>query len=281
MFQHSAVNTGIMNNTFETFNPKHSIIAKYVDYYYLDIKPDNELTEFDCFPHYNTSISIYKSHRRLQDGTMIFDNKAKPFQIFTPIRESKLTVRQTGVVHRIVIVFNPLGIQQFYNEFDFAKGTINTDFFSPQELDDIFATKDPGYLTSLLDTFLLDKYSEFSNEILEKSVNYIFKHFECFSVEKLSDEIQISRRHINRLFRIHLGISVKRFHEIVLFRKTLQHKLLVNPADNFTQLAYEFNFCDQSHLNKIFKKLTSDTPIQFFKKGTILGKGDTFWHISK
>lgn len=268
-----------MKEIFETFKPKNSIVKKYVSYYYLDIKPNNTINEFQCFPHFNNTISIYKSHIRLKSGEMKFDETAKPFQIFTPIRKKVLNVKQLGKVHRIVIVFHPLGVQQFYEDLDFSDYITDNEFFDQNELKEIFQTIKTDNLTRLLDSFLEKRFKKFENIILEKSIQYIFNHHENFSVTDFSNEIGISRQHLNRIFQFHMGVSVKKFHEIVLFRQTINKKLFVNPDENFTKLAYDFNFNDQSHFNKTYKNLTENSPKRFFNKGTIVGNEDTFWHL--
>ncbi|MXN90304.1 helix-turn-helix domain-containing protein [Flavobacterium sp. Sd200] len=268
-----------MNEIFQTFKPKDSIIKKYVDYYYLDIKPNNINNEFQCFPHFNNTISLYKSHLRLKDGEIKFEETAKPFQIFTPIRKKVLNVKQLGNVYRIVIVFHPLGIQQFYENLDFSDYIIVYDFFTQNELEEIFSTIEPNILTNLLYSFLKKRFKKFENIILEKCIKYIFDPNENFSVSEISSEIGISRQHLNRVFRTHLGVSVKKFHEIILFRKMMNKKLFENSRENFTELAYEFNFNDQSHFNKSYKNLTENSPKNFFNKGTVLGEEDTFWHL--
>lgn len=268
-----------MKEVFETFKPKHPNVKSFVDYYYLDIKPHNKVHQFQCFPHFNNTISIYSSHTRLESGEMIFKESEGVFQIFTPIREKVLHVRQLGKVHRIVIVFHPLGIQQFFKNLDFRAYTRDYEFFEADELELLFATTDINRLTSLLDNFLQKRYRKFENQILEKSVQYIFNHFENFSVSHLSEYLNISRQHLNRLFKSHLGVSVKKFQEIVLFRKTMNKKLFERSEENFTELAYEFNFNDQSHFNKTYRNLTNNSPKAFFNKGTILGREDTFWHL--
>jgi len=83
-----------MKEIFETFKPQHLLIKKYVDYYYLDIKPDNSINEFQCFPHFNNTISFYRSHIRSQNGEIIFSNTDLALQIFTPIRQIVLNVVQ-------------------------------------------------------------------------------------------------------------------------------------------------------------------------------------------
>ncbi|WP_300689906.1 AraC family transcriptional regulator [Chryseobacterium sp.] len=268
-----------MQEIFKTFRPQNPIVKKYVDYYYLDIKNNNITNEFQCFPHFNNSISLYKSHIRLETKEMIYDETVPPCQIFTPIREKVLHVKQSGKVYRIVVVFHPLGIHQFYKNLDFTDYITEYEFFTQNELDEVFSTAETETLESLLDQFLEKRFKRFEHPILEKSIDYIFNHYEDFSVEEISRKIGVSRQHINRLFQAHLGVSVKKFNEIVLFRQTINKKLFENPDRSFTELAHEFNFNDQSHFNKTYKNLTENSPKSFFSKGTVLGQEDTFWHL--
>ncbi len=268
-----------MKNIFETFKPKDPTVKKYVDYYYLDVQMRNKNNEYRCFPHFNNTISLYKSHIRGENGEMVFEETAVPFQIFTPIRTKVLDVKQIGNVYRVVIVFHPLGIQQFYKNLDFTEYITNYEFFTENELNKIFSIQDVNLLNDLIDNFLEKKFEKNENKILEQSLEYIFNYHEHFSVARLANELKISRQHLNRLFNNHLGVSVKKFHEIVLIRQTINKKLFKKPDDSFTQIAYEFKFNDQSHFNKTYKSLTANSPKSFFKKGTILGTEDTFWHL--
>lgn len=268
-----------MKEVFETFKPKHPKIRSFVDYYYLDIKPHNTFHQFKCFPHFNNTISIHSSHKYLESGQVMFEETEDVLQIFTPIRERVLHVRQRGKVCRVAIVFHPLGIQQFYRNINFNKIVADYEFFEKEESALLFSTTDLNVLTNLLDSFLQKRFVKFEHQILEKSLQYIFSHFEDFSVSHLSGHLNISRQHLNRIFKHHLGVSAKKFQEIVLFRRTINKKLFENSEENFTKLAYEFNFNDQSHLNKTYKNLTNNSPKAFFNKGTVLGREDTFWHL--
>ena len=268
-----------MKEIFQTFKPKNAIVKKYVDYYYLDVKQNNVTTEFACFPHFNNTMSIYKSHVRPQHGLIKFDSSAKPLQIFTPIREKVLHVKQLGKVHRIVIVFHPLGVQQFYRNLNFARYITGYHFFSQDELEEAFSSVETEFLADFFDNALERRFKEFNPAILEQAIRYIFSNCKKFSVTDVSKQIGVSRQHLNRLFQIHLGISVKKFLEIVIFRQSVKKKLFDNPEEHFTTLAYEFNFSDQSHFNKAYKTLAENSPKTFFGKGTLLGGEDTFWHL--
>lgn len=268
-----------MKKLFQTFKPKHPIIKKYVDYYYLDLKPNNTYHSFECFPHFNNTISLYRSHRWIKKGEVVFDKTASPLQIFTPIRKNVLSVKQLGEVYRIVLVFHPLGIQQFFRKLDFSEFIINNEFFTKNELDVLFSTLKIETLTDYLDEFLIERFELYESLNIENALAFIFKNAENFSVSKLSEHIGISRQHLNRIFNSHFGVSVKTFHKIVVFRQTIHQKLFENPASNFTELAHQFSYSDQSHFNKTYKSFTNNSPKTFFRKGTILGKEDVFWHL--
>ena len=264
---------------FETFRPKNNIIKKYVQYYYLEIDDHNIEREFTCFPHYNTAISIYKSHKRFKDATVEFHPHLLPIQIFTPLRKEALTVKQIGEIYRIVIVFNPMGIQNFFYNLNFTDYITDFYFFKKDEINQLFTTTDIETLGNLLDSFLIKRFCKNENEIVKNAIFKILNDSQSLKISELSKNLIISRRHLNRLFNESLGISVKNFQEIVRFRNAMTHKIFQKPLDNFTEISYEYNYSDQSHLNKVFSKLTHNSPTKFLKKGTYLGSEDIFWHL--
>lgn len=268
-----------MLNIFETFKPENSLIKPHVSYYYLDIKPGNTTTRFECFPHYNNSISLYNSHFRDPEKNVVFQPGGSHLQIFTPLRETILRVTQIGPVHRIVIVFNPLGIFQFFRDVDFTRYVLNFNFLEQQELDQLFKEKNPEQLTFLLDQMLLQRFHKYENSVLECALRQILSDHSGLTIENLSQTLSISRRHLNRLFQTHFGVSVKRFCNIVAFRKAITAKISENSHISLTELAYEYGYADQAHLSKNIRAFTQKAPRLFFAQGKKLGDEDIFWHF--
>ena len=66
-----------MNELFETFKPQNSIIKKYIDYYYLDIKPNlNDNVKF----YFNKKVNfdqewMLKNFQKNQDREHIWIHK--------------------------------------------------------------------------------------------------------------------------------------------------------------------------------------------------------------
>lgn len=47
---------------FCTFKPKNPELKKYISYYYSDISDNVNLeNQYICYPHFNTTLSFYKS----------------------------------------------------------------------------------------------------------------------------------------------------------------------------------------------------------------------------
>lgn len=270
-----------MDKIFRTYKPRNEVIAKFVDYYYVDKNISNKVTEYTCFPHFNNTISIYRSHQKRHCGDVVYIEGYKPLQIYTPIREKVLIVRQIGQLERIVIVFNPLGIHHFFRDIHYHNSIIDYDFFSKNEIGEFFEINSDEILIDTLDNTLLIRFHYFEKQILSESIDLISKSFGEITVEILCSKLMVSRKHLNRQFQKYLGIPTKKFIEIVKFRAVINRKIFEKNEMNLTELAYEFNFCDQAHFNKTIRKLTAKAPKNFFTNGILLGDEDIFWHIEK
>lgn len=82
---------------FETFKPKCELLKKYVSYYYLDIAEDaTYFNEYICYPHYNTTVSLYKSHIATLEGNLHdhsfveYREQAPPLQIYYAVKGKSL-----------------------------------------------------------------------------------------------------------------------------------------------------------------------------------------------
>ena len=264
---------------FKTYKPQNKIISEFIEYYYVHWDSENTKTEFVGFPHTNTALSLYPSHLRKPIQETHYDSLATFLQSFTPIRDKILVSRLFGKINKITIVFKTLGIQQFYRDINPTEHINDYSFFTTEELQLLFSNDNFEQIGSLLDQLLSKRYQPFTQSVISFSIEYISTHITNFNVEELSKKTGFSRRHLNRLFKQHLGISIKKFHEIIVFRSVLNSKQFEKSDLNLTQLAHHLNLSDQSHLNKIFENMTLQSPTSFFKKGIHLGDEDTFWHL--
>ncbi|MCD8543404.1 MAG: helix-turn-helix domain-containing protein [Sulfurospirillum cavolei] len=70
---------------------------------------------------------------------------------------------------------------------------------------------------------------------------------------------QLGSRQIERLFKHYIGYTPKKFCTILRFF-TVFKEVIKNDISNFSAIAYDFGYCDQSHFNKEFKKFSQFFP---------------------
>lgn len=270
---------------FKTFSPVNELLRKYISYYYLDVATDaHYLNEYVCYPHFNNSISLYKNHVfefNNRHSMITYQKEADPLQIFTPLREDILKVTQRGPVHKIAIVFNPLGIQQFFNQVPIEKEIKALPLFSNDELSTLFNTTEEDLIIKLLDTYLLSQYKRVENPHLEKAILFFQQDVDDLSIEYLAEtKLGISRKQLNRQFQKYIGTSAQKYRSIVRFRQLMDHKLNYKEDQNYTSLSHQAHYTDQSHFIKSCRQLTGLSPKKFFNDGQLIGSNDTFWNFT-
>lgn len=78
----------------------------------------------------------------------------------------------------------------------------------------------------------------------------------------LAEELNISARHLERLFAADVGVSAKILARLIRF-EAVHNRLWLDPNVSLAQLAYELGFADQAHLTREFKALSLMTPRSF------------------
>jgi methylphosphotriester-DNA--protein-cysteine methyltransferase len=82
------------------------------------------------------------------------------------------------------------------------------------------------------------------------------------SVNTLHKQLPLSSRQIERNFIKEIGVSPKTFSSMIRFEKMIRQRIL-RPQCKWTELAYEHNYFDQTHLIKDFHKFLDINPRSF------------------
>ena len=84
------------------------------------------------------------------------------------------------------------------------------------------------------------------------------------TVNELSDQFEINRQLLNKIFKAHVNYTLKRF--IIIVRIMSLAKFGINhPNFSLTEVALEFGYFDQAHFNYDFKRISGVSPSEFFK----------------
>ncbi|WP_186827093.1 helix-turn-helix transcriptional regulator [Shimia ponticola] len=116
------------------------------------------------------------------------------------------------------------------------------------------ATTGIGTLTDLLATLTKNT----ADSRLPGLIDAIHASGGRIRIERLATFAGWSTRHLNRVFRDHLGLSVKTYAQLVQFHRTL--KLIRVGRLPLTAAAYEGGYSDQAHLARAFRRFGGFAP---------------------
>jgi len=106
----------------------------------------------------------------------------------------------------------------------------------------------------------LDNHKSADIRIVD-AVNQILSERPGVTVNDICQNLNVSRKHLNVLFKKYVGVSPKSFILLSRFQDVLQ--LLASKSEDdirLSDIAYEMNYFDQAHFIKEFKSLTRLSP---------------------
>jgi AraC-like DNA-binding protein len=107
---------------------------------------------------------------------------------------------------------------------------------------------------------------EITGEPVLEILNYIQQNIfepQNLRVERLSRHFNISVNYLGRYFKKQTGDTLQNY--ILNFKMRLVETRLLHSDMRINEIAYEFNFTDESHLNRLFKKHKGMNPTEFRK----------------
>lgn len=97
---------------------------------------------------------------------------------------------------------------------------------------------------------------------------FILKTKGLIPIPTLCTRINISQRHLERLFAEFIGASPKKISDIIRFQMIWQD-MYYSRRENFCELAYHYQFAHQSHFINSFKKFAGRTPLEALRYAKI------------
>lgn len=120
---------------------------------------------------------------------------------------------------------------------------------------------------NLLSDFLYARFQAKKSTIdfkIRQSLQLILDNKGQLNIGKLCKDLKLNERTFERRFVNEVGISAKKFSQIIQFQHTLE-QLTVKDYTKLTDIVYTNGFADQSHFIKVFKAFTGKTPKKFQK----------------
>ncbi|MFT3822359.1 MAG: AraC family transcriptional regulator [Chitinophagaceae bacterium] len=112
------------------------------------------------------------------------------------------------------------------------------------------------------------EYDAGNDETALKIIHYIQGNIykpELLKAEHISNEFRISINYLSEYFKKHTGETLQQY--ITNYKLKLVETRLLHSEMRMNEIAFELNFTDESHLNRIFKKYRGMNPSEFRKRG--------------
>src|SRR5690554_3168320 len=277
------------NESFTTAKPLSEKIRRYISYYYFHASDDENYNKsFVFYPNYKHALTVYKhSEVTLTEYESIVNPSEKtiikPLYAINKSKNIKVSIK--GVFDKIGIVFNPLGINFFIDKplNEVLTSDFNYFIYFGEEFREVvtqvFDEKNLENKVALLDKFFEKQFVTFDEPILKKSIKTILSTNGAIKVSELSEEVNINRKTLLRLFKKHTNMSVEEYRKMVMFRQALNYFHQNKETTNLTDVALFSMYYDQAHFIKHFKSITKETPTTLLSKISHLGEEDTYWYF--
>lgn len=123
----------------------------------------------------------------------------------------------------------------------------------------------------ILETFFLRKSVDLRNtdQFFLEAMDSVYRSQGMVEINQLARKVHISERQLERKFKQFVGLSPKKFCEIVRFHHLLR-QLRPDIPQKISSAAYDCGYYDSSHLNSHFRKITGITPLQYRQGKSLL-----------
>lgn len=209
--------------------------------------------------------------------------------VYFPPSEDPAFVSAKGNVFVIGVRFNAAGVYRFFNKdiSSFNNNISRIENSSDWQIDSLFSSLEKTQKVKdkihTLELFLLDKLKhskkrnspwifEFISRIREEKGNV--------NIQDLCEEFNVDIRHVQRRFKIELGLSAKLYSRLIRIqdsKKTLSSLIVAS----LTSFSYDKGFFDQSHFINEFKHFIKETPREYLHKKFLQAKEFSFKKYKK
>lgn len=177
----------------------------------------------------------------------------------------------TGSINWIVVVLQPYGA---YHLWGVPADELFNCFFPAEEVlkrrmheiaHALMNATQLGERIQLLNNFLLQQINitKGPDPLIIQAVNLIMQHEGVMSVDLLLHSLFVTERTLERKFKHTIGVSPKRFIEIVRLNVSAKRMQRMKGKQNLASVAYDSGYFDQAHFIKDFRKFTGFTPQQY------------------
>ena len=187
---------------------------------------------------------------------------------FHGIRESSLEITQPEKVEALGVSFTPWGFYFFTKQSmsQYINRIVNLNdvnhLLREELFDHVVKFEAPSEFVKAIEKTLIKCINAKDSEQIDCRIIKEFIESDGFNIKEFCEANRISIRRLERIFRKYIGISPKRFMNLVRFEESARDVMYDNQV-SLTDISHKHGYYDQAHFVKAFKSYTSYAPINF------------------
>lgn len=181
------------------------------------------------------------------------------------VRPEKLTISESFTL--IAYYFKPYSLASLFglSPKELTDNPIELDLLKSSKVaclqEQLLNSSSTDQMINLLDdyVFSLIRKVNAENKLINFATSKLSGNYREETLQKVQNELYLTERTFQRMFRNHVGISPDKFRRISQFNtafKQLQHRKFEKLSD----IAFKNGYADQSHFIRSFKEFTNITP---------------------
>lgn len=186
----------------------------------------------------------------------------------TGISDSYKLFKNSAGIGTLLVFFTETGWMQFsrcpahalFNQSVALPDVLNADDTAAVEEQLALATTDAQRIQLLNHFFIQQVREQAPDTLVAEAVRLIYASGGNIQIRQLNESLFISQSPLEKRFRKLVGTTPKKFASIVRFNTVLQN---MHKGRSLTELCYEYQYFDQAHFIKDFKRFTGETPERF------------------
>ena len=249
---------------YESFSPSDSLINLVKEYWIFE-NDDQSIHEQKIIPdgyseiiiHYGDAYQINLSGKWEQQSPMLFSNQISKY----------FFLKNTGASAMLGIKLHPAAFYQLF-QIDVSQYTdrvvdLKEIVGDTTGLDKIMAEGIPMEdRVKFAEKWLEDQLSSYQpQKKIERVISKVLENHGMIDVEQMADDVQLSSRQLERLFKKVVGLTPKFYSRIVRFNYIFE--VIKEQKDSWIRTALQSGFFDQSHFIKNFKEFTGEEPSNY------------------
>lgn len=250
---------------FDIFYPSQPLIPYIRHYWFLDAFVETRFPQ-RTIPVGCVSLVFHQGVRMFSSAA----DRLQPRSFISGLYPTYTDLSSSGQVRMIVVVFQPFGLNAFFKApvsefYGLDLSVEDMEDISFRELEDkLFSVLDSQSAVGLLNDFFTGKIGSFNDYDLRRITEVVqtLDRDETATVRSLSEVACLGEKQFKRIFSRYTGFNPKEFLRIVRFQRAL-YKLQWRPLLDFTTVAMECGYFDQSHMIRDFKSFSGYTPSEY------------------